>query len=155
MADYTTKNSMDNATEHKNEFSISIDTDIYDKCSEIFKQSGLTFDEAIRRFIHFCSKPENRDIIVKWYANYIADEEKRTGSLNFDILPHFKSEQLQDNFENICEEARMGCSPIVIEHSGKNYLLFDWNDYMNRFGSLYSEEQINELNKACEEFKEW
>lgn len=79
MADYITQNNMDNTTEQKNEFSISVDTDTYDKCSKIFKQSGLTFDESIRCLIHFCSKPENKNIIVKWYADYIADEEKRTG----------------------------------------------------------------------------
>ncbi len=74
--------------------------------------------------------------------------------MNFSILPHFKSEQLQNDLESICEEARMGCTPIIIQHGGKDYPLFDWNDYMNRFDALYTKEQINLINEACKNFKE-
>ena len=140
--------------ENNTTFSVDVDTDTYNKCVEICENSGISIAEAVCGFIHFCSNPENKDTVLKWYAEYLAEEEKRNGSLNFDILPHFTSDKLKDNFEGICEEAKSGCSPIVIEHDGKSYLLFDWGDYMNRFGSLYSEEQISELNKACENFKE-
>lgn len=135
-------------------FSVDVDTETYNKCVEICENSGISIDEVVCGFVRFCSNLENKNTVLKWYAEYLAEEEKRNGSINFDILPHFTSDKLKNNFESICEKARSGCNPIVIEHSGKNYLLFDWSDYMKRFGALYSKEQINEINEACKNFKE-
>jgi hypothetical protein len=48
------------------------------------------------------------------------------------------------------EKVESGCSPILIYAEGKpDLLLFGWSDYLERFGSLYTAEQIAEIEEAC------
>jgi hypothetical protein len=64
-------------------------------------------------------------------------------------------EEFQANVDCMLEMVESGCSPILIYTEGKpDLLLFGWSDYLERFGCLYTAEQIAEIEEACRNYKE-
>ena len=58
--------------------------------------------------------------------------------LDFDSLYTVSREVLQRDFDAILEKVENGVSPILITDEGlPDLLLFAWEDYWRRFGSLH------------------
>lgn len=75
--------------------------------------------------------------------------------IDTDIQLTITQKELQNNFDEYLDKAENGISPILIKaDNGKDLLLFGWNDYLRRFGSLYTKEQIQEIEEACKNYEE-
>ena len=58
--------------------------------------------------------------------------------LDFDSLYSVSREEFQRDFDAILEKVEKGAGPILITDQGlPDLLLFCWEDYWQRFGSLY------------------
>ena len=58
--------------------------------------------------------------------------------LDFDRLYSVSREEFQRDFDAILEKVEKGAGPILITDQGlPDLLLFGWEDYWQRFGSLY------------------
>lgn len=65
-------------------------------------------------------------------------------------LPSVTEEELGKNIDEILERVNHGESPFLIFcNSGSNLLLFGWEDYWNRFGSLYPAGEKERVEEAC------
>ena len=48
-----------------------------------------------------------------------------------------------------------GNSPVMIhDRNDRRFLMFAWTDFMNRFGWLYTQEEIAAIEAACREYEE-
>ena len=72
--------------------------------------------------------------------------------INYESLFSVSREYFEKNFDSVLEKVDSGISPIRIRSEGEiDLLLFGWNDYMSQFGSLYTAEELAEIERACRE----
>ncbi|MBP1546103.1 MAG: hypothetical protein MR503_08570 [Oscillospiraceae bacterium] len=73
--------------------------------------------------------------------------------LDLDTLYTVTEDEFGGNVDYYLELSENGTSPIRIKcNNGKDLLLFEWNDYLNRFKDVYTKEQIEEIERACREY---
>lgn len=73
--------------------------------------------------------------------------------LDLDTLYTVTEDEFGGNVDYYLELSEKGTSPIRIKcNSGKDLLLFEWNDYLNRFKDVYTKEQIEEIERDCREY---
>lgn len=73
--------------------------------------------------------------------------------LDLDTLYTVTEDEFGGNVDYYLEFSEKGTSPIRIKcNNGKDLLLFEWNDYLNRFKDVYTKEQIEEIERACREY---
>lgn len=91
-----------------------------------------------------------------YYACYTNKETSRmSGRLDFDKLPHFQEKELKTRFDDVFQLIDEGNGPVVVEmENGKQFIVFSWEDYMERFGILHSKEELEAIIKACKESEE-
>jgi len=76
-------------------------------------------------------------------------------SIDLNALYSVTREELIADFDRILDMVVSGCSPILIKADGKpDLLLFGWDDYMKRFGVLYSQKEIDRINELCKNYRE-
>ena len=76
-------------------------------------------------------------------------------SIDLNALYSVTREELIADFDRILDMVVSGCSPILIKADGKpDLLLFGWDDYMKRFGVLYSKKEIDRINELCKNYRE-
>ena len=76
-------------------------------------------------------------------------------SIDLNALYSVTREELIADFDRILDMVVSGCSPILIKADGKpDLLLFGWDDYMKRFGALYSQKEIDRINELCKNYRE-
>ncbi len=64
-------------------------------------------------------------------------------------------EDVENDLDSILEKVDSGVSPILIRSKGlADLLLFGWDDFLERFGCLYTAEEIAEIEEACERYGE-
>ncbi len=74
--------------------------------------------------------------------------------IDLDNLYTVTEDEFGGNVDYYLELAENGTSPIHIKcNNGKDLLLFEWNDYLNRFKDVYTKEQIEEIEQACREYE--
>ena len=73
--------------------------------------------------------------------------------LNLDNIPHFKQAELERRMDDVLQLIDEGHSPVMI-HDRNNFLMFAWEDFLNRFGWLYTKEEIAAIEAACREYEE-
>lgn len=67
-----------------------------------------------------------------------------------DRLPVVTQEELERDFDAVLEKVQHGMSPVLIRgKDGNDVVMFDWQDYKQRFAALYSEEELEAIEKAC------
>ena len=70
-------------------------------------------------------------------------------------LPFVTREELEQNVDAVLARIENGESPILIRNAGNpDLLLFGWEDYLSRFPTLHTPEEIAEIEAACFEMKE-
>ena len=75
--------------------------------------------------------------------------------LDCDRLPRFKESELKNRLEDVFQLIDEGKSPVIVHmDSGKDFLVFGWDDYFERFGCLYTEAEIESILEACRKYKE-
>lgn len=110
----------------------------------------ITSEQLVRAFISFCGEPENADVLKAWIQQEIVREK-----INIEKLPSVTREELEQGTDAIMERVNAGESPILILNEGKaDSLLFSWEDYLRRFSTLHTPEEIAEIKAACSEMKE-
>lgn len=73
--------------------------------------------------------------------------------LNLDTLYTVTEDDFGSNVDYYLELSENGTSPIRIKcNNGKDLLLFEWNDYLDRFKDAYTKEEIEEIERACREY---
>lgn len=136
----------DNAATMSVEVDETLSCEILDWCGT----RGISSEQLVRAFVCFCGEPENTDIVKSWVR-----QEVVRSKIDIEKLPFVTREELEQNVDAVLARVESGESPILIRSAGKtDLLLFGWEDYLNRFSTLYTLEEIAEIEAACLEIKE-
>ena len=110
---------------------------------------GILPKQLVRAFVCFCGEPENADIVKSWVRR-----EFVRSKIDIEKLPSVTREELEQDVDAVMERVENGESPILIRSTGTtDLLLFGWEDYLRRFPTLYTPEEIAEIEAACLEIK--
>lgn len=75
--------------------------------------------------------------------------------LNLENIPHFKQGELERRMDDVLQLIDEGHSPVMIhDRNNRRFLMFSWENFFNRFGWLYSKEEIAAIEAACAEYEE-
>lgn len=111
---------------------------------------GILPKQLVRAFVCFCGEPENANIVKSWVRR-----EFVRSKIDIEKLPSVTREELEQDVDAVMERVENGESPILIRSTGTtDLLLFGWEDYLRRFPTLYTSEEIAEIEAACLEIKE-
>lgn len=111
---------------------------------------GILPKQLVRAFVCFCGEPENANIVKSWVRR-----EFVRSKIDIEKLPSVTREELEQDVDAVMERVENGESPILIRSTGTtDLLLFGWEDYLRRFPTLYTPEEIAEIEAACLEIKE-
>ena len=111
---------------------------------------GISSEQLVRAFVCFCGEPENADIVKSWVRREVVRRK-----IDVEKLPSVTREELEQDIDAVMERVENGESPILIRSAGTtDLLLFGWEDYLRRFPTLYTPEEIMEIEAACLEIKE-
>ena len=111
---------------------------------------GISSEQLVRAFVCFCGEPKNADIVKSWVR-----QEVIRSKIDIEELPFVTREELEQNVDAVLARIENGESPILIRNAGNpDLLLFGWEDYLSRFPTLHTSEEIAEIEAACLEMKE-
>ena len=89
---------------------------------------------------------------------YVACRQKlegieTSGMFKIENLPIFTEEILAENAEELFSTLdKTNRAVVVVTDSGKIILAFNWEDYMERFGALYTEEDLINMKKVFSDY---
>ena len=130
--------------------SVEVDEILSRKIMDWCGSRGITPEQLVRAFICFCGESENADIVKSWVRR-----EFVRSKIDLEKLPSVTREELEQDVDAVMERVENGESPILIRSAGTtDLLLFGWEDYLRRFPTLYTPEEITEIEAACMEIKE-
>ena len=111
---------------------------------------GISSEQLVQAFVCFCGEPKNADIVKSWVR-----QEVIRSKIDIEELPFVTREELEQNVDAVLARIENGESPILIRNAGNpDLLLFGWEDYLSRFPTLHTSEEIAEIEAACLEMKE-
>ena len=130
--------------------SVEVDEILSRKIMDWCEARGILPEQLVRAFVCFCGEPENADIVKSWVRR-----EFVRSKIDIEKLPSVTREELEQDVDAVMERVENGESPILIRSAGTtDLLLFGWEDYLRRFPTLYTPEEITEIEAACLEIKE-
>lgn len=130
--------------------SVEVDEILSRKIMDWCEVRGILPEQLVRAFVCFCGEPENADIVKSWVRR-----EFVRSKIDIEKLPSVTREELEQDVDAVMERVENGESPILIRSAGTtDLLLFGWEDYLRRFPTLYTPEEIAEIEAACLEIKE-
>lgn len=130
--------------------SVEVDEILSRKIMDWCEVRGILPEQLARAFVCFCGEPENADIVKSWVRL-----EFVRSKIDIEKLPSVTREELEQDVDAVMERVENGESPILIRSTGTtDLLLFGWEDYLRRFPTLYTPEEIAEIEAACLEIKE-
>ena len=130
--------------------SVEVDETLSRKIMDWCEVRGILPEQLVRAFVCFCGEPENADIVKSWVRR-----EFVRSKIDIEKLPSVTREELEQDVDAVMERVENGESPILIRSTGTtDLLLFGWEDYLRRFPTLYTSEEIAEIEAACLEIKE-
>ena len=130
--------------------SVEVDEILSRKIMDWCEVRGILPKQLVRAFVCFCGEPENADIVKSWVRR-----EFVRSKIDIEKLPSVTREELEQDVDAVMERVENGESPILIRSAGTtDLLLFGWEDYLRRFPTLYTSEEIAEIEAACLEIKE-
>lgn len=130
--------------------SVEVDEILSRKIMDWCEARGILPEQLVRAFVCFCGEPENADIVRSWVRR-----EFVRSKIDIEKLPSVTREELEQDVDAVMERVENGESPILIRSAGTtDLLLFGWEDYLRRFPTLYTPEEITEIEAACLEIKE-
>lgn len=130
--------------------SVEVDEILSRKIMDWCEVRGILPKQLVRAFVCFCGEPENADIVKSWVRR-----EFVRSKIDIEKLPSVTREELEQDVGAVMERVENGESPILIRSTGTtDLLLFGWEDYLRRFPTLYTPEEIAEIEAACLEIKE-
>lgn len=129
--------------------SVEVDEILSRKIMDWCEVRGILPEQMVRAFVCFCGEPENADIVKSWVRR-----EFVRSKIDIEKLPSVTREELEQDVDAVMERVENGESPILIRSTGTtDLLLFGWEDYLRRFPTLYTLEEIAEIEAACLEIK--
>ena len=129
--------------------SVEVDEILSRKIMDWCEARGILPEQLVRAFVCFCGEPENADIVKSWVRR-----EFVRSKIDIEKLPSVTREELEQDVDAVMERVENGESPILIRSAGTtDLLLFGWEDYLRRFPTLYTPEEIAEIEAACLEIK--
>ena len=130
--------------------SVEVDEILSRKIMDWCEVRGILPEQLARAFVCFCGEPENADIVKSWVRR-----EFVRSRIDIEKLPSVTREELEQDIDAVMKRVENGESPILIRSAGTtDLLLFSWEDYLRRFPTLYTPEEITEFEAACMEIKE-
>ena len=130
--------------------SVEVDEILSRKIMDWCEVRGILPEQLVRAFVCFCGEPENADIVKSWVRL-----EFVRSKIDIEKLPSVTREELEQDIDAVMERVENGESPILIRSTGTtDLLLFGWKDYLRQFPTLYTPEEIAEIEAACLEIKE-
>ena len=130
--------------------SVEVDEILSRKIMDWCEARGILPEQLVRAFVCFCGEPENADIVKSWVRL-----EFVRSKIDIEKLPSVTREELEQDIDAVMKRVENGESPILIRSAGTtDLLLFGWEDYLRRFPTLYTPEEIAEIEAACLEIKE-
>lgn len=130
--------------------SVEVDEILSRKVMDWCEARGILPEQLVRAFVCFCGEPENADIVKSWVRREFVQSK-----IDIEKLSSVTREELEQDVDAVMERVENGESPILIRSAGTtDLLLFGWEDYLRRFPTLYTPEEIAEIEAACLEIKE-
>ena len=130
--------------------SVEVDEILSRKIMDWCEARGILPEQLVRAFVCFCGEPENADVVKSWVRREVVRRK-----IDVEKLPSVTREELEQDIDAVMERVENGESPILIRSAGTtDLLLFGWEDYLRRFPTLYTPEEIMEIEAACLEIKE-
>ena len=130
--------------------SVEVDEILSRKIMDWCEARGILPEQLVRAFVCFCGEPENADIVKSWVRL-----EFVRSKIDIEKLPSVTREELEQDVDAVMERVENGESPILIRSAGTtDLLLFGWEDYLRQFPTLYTPEEIAEIETTCLEIKE-
>ncbi len=130
--------------------SVEVDEALSRKIMDWCGARGISSEQLVRAFVCFCGEPENADIVKSWVRREVVRSK-----INTEELPIVTRGEFEQDVDAVLAKVESGESPILIRNAGKaDLLLFGWEDYLSRFPTLYTPEEIAEIEAACLEIKE-
>ena len=130
--------------------SVEVDEILSRKIMDQCEARGILPEQLVRAFVCFCGEPENADIVKSWVRL-----EFVRSKIDIEKLPSVTREELEQDIDAVMKRVENGESPILIRSAGTtDLLLFGWEDYLRQFPTLYTPEEITEIEAACLEIKE-
>lgn len=130
--------------------SVEVDEILSRKIMDWCEVRGILPKQLVRAFVCFCGEPENADIVKSWVRR-----EFVRSKIDIEKLPSVTREELEQDVDAVMERVENGESPILIRSAETtDLLLFGWEDYLRRFPTLYTPEEVAEIEAACLEIKE-
>ena len=130
--------------------SVEVDEILSRKIMDQCEARGILPEQLVRAFVCFCGEPENADIVKSWVRL-----EFVRSKIDIETRPSVPREELEQDIAAVMKRVENGDSPILIRSAGTtDLLLFGWEDYLRRFPTLYTPEEITEIEAACLEIKE-
>ena len=129
--------------------SVEVDEILSRKIMDQCEARGILPEQLVRAFVCFCGEPENADIVKSWVRL-----EFVRSKIDIEKLPSVTREELEQDIDAVMKRVENGESPILIRSAGTtDLLLFGWEDYLRRFPTLYTPEEITEIEAAYLEIK--
>ena len=129
--------------------SVEVDEILSRKIMDWCEARGILPEQLVRAFVCFCGEPENADIVKSWVRL-----EFVRSKIDIEKLPSVTREELEQDIDAVMKRVENGESPILIRSAGTtDLLLFGWEDYLRRFPTLYTPEEITEIEAAYLEIK--
>ena len=129
--------------------SVEVDDILSRKVMDQCEARGILPEQLVRAFVCFCGEPENADIVKSWVRL-----EFVRSKIDVEKLPSVTREELEQDIDAVMERVENGESPILIRSAGTtDLLLFGCEDYLRRFPTLYTPEEITEIEAAYLEIK--
>ena len=76
-------------------------------------------------------------------------------NIHLNICCTMTHEEFIADVDLVLDMVEAGYSPVLIKSKGHHdMLLFGWDDYMERFGSLYSKEELDQIYECCKNYTE-
>ena len=130
--------------------SVEVDEILSRKIMDWCEARSILPEQLVRAFVCFCGEPENADVVKSWVRREVVRRK-----IDVEKLPSVTREELEQDIDAVMERVENGESPILIRSAGTtDLLLFGWEDYLRRFPTLYTPEEIMEIETACLEIKE-
>ena len=129
--------------------SVEVDEILSRKVMDWCEARSILPEQLVRAFICFCGEPENADIVKSWVRR-----EFVRSRIDIEKLPSVTREELEQDIDAVMERVENGESPILIRSAGTtDLLLFSGENYLRRFPTLYTPEEITEIEAAYLEIK--
>lgn len=126
---------------------LEIDPDLYRDFGKWCHTYNISREKIIQALFYFFIE-EHKLVVDLWFADMRRRDMAK--ALQEAKLHQYTQSQIEQDFDAAMEEVECGRGPILIKaNNGHECLLFEWNDYWERFGWLHEPGERQRIEEEC------